>query len=108
MRPLSLLAKVPAIRPIIHRLQINATRAYNVISNNKDLISLFPEIAKEWDYERNDGLDPTKITPASNIKVWWICQNGHHYQAWMSDRTGKHRTGCPYCAGKRKLAEKHG
>ena len=88
--------------------KMQATRTNNVISNNKDLISLFPEIAKEWDYERNDGLDPAKITPASNRKVWWICQNGHHYQAWMSDRTGKHKTGCPYCARKRKLDEKQG
>ena len=78
------------------------TRANNVQLKKKDLVSTHPEIAREWDYERNIDIDPTKITPSSNRKVWWICQKGHHYQAWMSDRTGKHKTGCPYCSGKRK------
>lgn len=31
------------------------TRAYNVKRQGKDLVSLFPEIAKEWDYERYSG-----------------------------------------------------
>ena len=79
------------------------TRAKNTKQDRRDLVSLFPEIAAEWDYERNTGLDPTMLSPSSNHKVWWICQQGHHYRAWMSDRTGRRKTGCPYCAGKRKL-----
>ncbi len=62
----------------------------------------FPEIAAEWDYEKND-FSPSDVTPAANKKVWWICKKKHSYQAWLSDRTGKLKTGCPYCAGKRKL-----
>lgn len=72
-----------------------------VIKNEKDLKTMFPEIAAEWDYERNDGLDPARISFGSNKKGWWICPNGHHYEAWITDRTGKKKTGCPYCAQKR-------
>lgn len=79
------------------------TRAKNTKQDRRDLVSLFPEIAAEWDYERNTGLDPSTLSPSSNHKVWWICHKGHHYRAWMSDRTGRRKTGCPYCAGKRKL-----
>ena len=83
--------------------KMQATRAANIKAKKQDLVSRFPEIAAEWDYERNVGLDPTELTPSSNRKVWWICPKGHHYKAWMSDRTGWRKTGCPYCAGKRKL-----
>lgn len=85
--------------------KMQETRSKNIKENKQDLISLFPEIAKEWDYERNAGLDPSQLMPGSNKKVWWICPKGHHYQAWMGDRTGKRKTGCPYCARKRKLPD---
>ena len=81
------------------------SRKKNRKKQNKDLASLCPEIAKEWDYINNGDLDPSDFSVGSNQKVWWICPKGHHYQAWISDRTGKRRTGCPYCAGKRKLIE---
>ena len=84
-----------------HKMQ--NTRAYNTHFQGKDLVSRFPDIAKEWDYERNVGLDPNYLSSGSNHKVWWTCPNGHHYQAWMNDRTGKRKTGCPYCSGKRKM-----
>ena len=83
--------------------KMQRTRAENIRYTKKDLVSTFPEIASEWDYEHNIGLDPNMLLPGSNRKVWWICKNQHHYQAWMSDRTGARKTGCPYCSGKRKL-----
>ena len=86
-----------------YTMKMQTTRAAQVRLSRKDLVSLFPDIAKEWDYQKNADLDPTEISPGSNRKVWWICPKGHGYQAWMSDRTGKHKTGCPYCAGKRRL-----
>lgn len=63
----------------------------------------FPEIAKDWDYEKNGDLTPNDIAPHSNARVWWKCSNGHSYYALVDSRTGKRKTGCPYCSGKRKL-----
>ena len=47
---------------------------------------------------------PSQLAPYSGKKAWWKCCKGHSYQAWQKDdRTGKRKTGCPYCAGKRKI-----
>ena len=40
-----------------------------------------PLIAKEWDYKKNNGLLPTDVSKGKMIKVYWICLNGHSYQA---------------------------
>jgi hypothetical protein len=56
----------------------------------------FPELLKEWDYERNKK-DPSNVTYGSGLKAWWICSNGHSYPATVCDRTGRRKNGCPDC-----------
>ena len=34
---------------------------------------LYPEIAKEWDYDKNYPLKPDKIPAHTGKKAWWIC-----------------------------------
>jgi len=65
-----------------------------------DLLTKFPEIASEWDYEKNNPLTPDKINPGSKKKVWWTCKKGHSYQATPNSRTSN-GTGCPICAGRK-------
>ena len=66
-------------------------------SNINDLYSINPSLAKEWDYDNNEGLTPKEVLPNSSRKVWWKCENGHSYQSTIYNRTsGK---GCPYCSG---------
>ena len=77
--------------------KIRETWGDRIQKEHKDLVSLFPEIATEWDYERNVGLDPHRLAPNSRNRVWWICPNGHHYQACMSYRVGEHYKGCKEC-----------
>ena len=68
----------------------------------KEPLSLtHPNLAKEWDYDKNDTLKPEQISAGSNRKVWWICPNNHSYCAQPNSR--KNGAGCPYCAGKRVL-----
>lgn len=67
-----------------------------VVSGINDLLTLNPELAKEWNYEKNLGLRPEEITLGSEKKVWWKCSKGHEWQARIIDR---HRgSGCPYCS----------
>ena len=66
-----------------------------------NLLDQFPEIAKEWDYSKNDKL-PEDYLPRSNKKVWWICPKGHSYNSVINNRTSGGAT-CPYCANKRVL-----
>ena len=66
-----------------------------------DLQTINPTLAKEWDYEKNNGLTPSKVLPNSGKKVWWKCSKGHAWQTTIYDRTNGN--GCPYCSGKRVL-----
>lgn len=67
-------------------------------------MSVFPDVAKEWDYYRNDKL-PDDYLPSSNQYVNWICPVGHSYSARINNRTRSHKkgSGCPFCSGKKVL-----
>lgn len=67
-----------------------------------DLASTEPEIAAEWNYEKNGELIPSQVARASGKKVWWKCEQGHEYQMVVGNRTDQGQ-GCPYCSGKRVL-----
>lgn len=67
-----------------------------------DLVTLCPEMVKEWDYERNTGIKPSDMRPGSNTYVWWRCKLGHSWKISPNHRS--HGSGCPYCANKKVLA----
>ena len=74
-----------------------------VLKKAKTLQEEFPEIAKEWNYERNKKLTPDTVASRSSQKVWWCCQKYHHeFQTIISNRTTK-GVNCPYCSNKRVL-----
>ena len=69
------------------------------MKNKKSLLDSHPDIAAQWHPTKNGKLTPEQITAGSHKKVWWICSNGHEWDAIISDRT--RGRGCPYCSGKR-------
>ena len=64
----------------------------------ESLLDLYPDIAAEWNYEKNDT-KPSNYLPHSQKRVWWKCKNGHEYEAKIGNRTSLNR-GCPYCYGR--------
>ena len=72
-----------------------------ILKGYNDLQTVNPILAKEWNYEKNDGLTPVDVMPNSNKKVWWKCPKGHEWQASIADRN--RGRGCPYCIGKKVL-----
>ena len=60
-------------------------------------------ILEEWDSVKNHPRTPASVSHGSRLKVWWVCAQGHHWQAAVYTRTGKH-SGCPVCAGRQVLA----
>ena len=68
------------------------------IKGENDLQTVNPELAKEWIYEKNDGLSPGEVLPNSDKKVWWRCAEGHEWEAQIKTRTKGN--GCPYCSGR--------
>lgn len=69
-----------------------------IISGINDFVTLFPNIAKEWDYEKNQGVLPEKMAPHSGKSAWWKCERGHSWKTTIDSRTLK-GTRCPYCYG---------
>jgi hypothetical protein len=57
-----------------------------------------PELAKEWHPEKNGKVTSSDVTPFSGSKRWWLCKQGHEWEATVANRA-KGR-GCPYCAGR--------
>ena len=68
------------------------------IKGETDLVAINPQLAKEWHPTKNDWLTPEMITTGSGKKVWWLCSNGHEWQATILSR--KSGCGCPYCSGR--------
>lgn len=73
-----------------------------VLKGYNDLATINPKLAKEWNYERNKDLKPDMVTCNSNKKVWWICEKGHEWETYISNRN-KGR-GCAYCAGQKVIS----
>ena len=70
-----------------------------VMPGVNDLATLFPEIAAEWNKEKNTLLCAGDISPGSQKKVWWKCGTcGSDYRTSVASRTNG--TACPVCAGK--------
>ncbi len=67
-----------------------------VVSNS--LTTLNPELAKEWYPTKNGDLNPEKVGPGSNKKVWWKCSkfNEHEWQSVIKNR--KRGDGCTICS----------
>ena len=78
------------------------SKSLSKVRLNNSLQEKFPQVAKEWNYERNGTLTPDKINFGSNRKVWWKCSKGHEWQAVVGSRCSG--IGCPVCSGHQVLA----
>jgi len=67
-------------------------------SFTKSLEESNPELAKQWNYEKNGKLKPSDIVSLSHLKVWWKCEKGHSWRAIVSNRQ-QFNHGCPECYG---------
>ncbi len=72
-----------------------------VIAGENDLLHAAPDIAREWDFEKNGNKTPVNTASASHYKAWWRCSLGHSWQAAVANRY--YGNGCPYCSGKKVL-----
>lgn len=65
------------------------------LKKNCSLFEIEPALIKEWHPSANGQLSPRKVTVGYPEKVWWICEDGHEWQATIKCRM-KGR-GCPVC-----------
>lgn len=55
----------------------------------------YPELLKEWDFERNISSDPYKTQPSSMFEAAWVCVRGHKWSSKVANRT--RGAGCIRC-----------
>ena len=67
----------------------------NAIRKRGSFADNHPELLKEW-YLTKNIISPHEIPSSIDDKVWWICPEGHEYDATPSNRIKG--TGCPYCS----------
>lgn len=90
-----------------HRTSKNFARGCPYCNHRKvwigfnDLKTLRPELAEEWDYDKNIDSDGNKLIPEMfsefNTKdIWWKCKFGHSWKTKIMYRTSDN-TGCPIC-----------
>lgn len=70
-------------------------------TKDKSLQTLFPIIAKEWNYKKN-VITPDLVYPHSNKKYWWICNKNHEWQDTPSHRVERNNS-CPICSNHQVL-----
>ena len=75
---------------------------HKVLSGFNDLATKYPDIAKEWDYEKNNGITPDQVLPGSQKYYYWKCNKGHSFEMTPNQRTSSNSS-CPYCSGHRVL-----
>ena len=104
----TLISYINKIRNLELNIDINIRRDRNDIYNQyinsekeKSLLVVNPIVAAEWHPTKNGKLLPEHVTPSSNKKVWWICKEGHEWEAVINSRNKG--IGCPYCAGKKAI-----
>ena len=74
---------------------------HRLLVGYNDLATRNPTLAAEWHPIQNADLTPKDVFVSSNIKVWWLCQQGH---SWIDTVNHRHSgRNCPYCSGKRIL-----
>lgn len=91
----------------IHRDSQQIWKEYLNSKAQNSLLVKFPNIAAEWDYEKN-SITPDVVTPFSRKKVHRICPDcGNRYEMVVGDRTGEKHCGCPPCGLAKRSQQQH-
>ena len=86
---------------ILNRIRNNTGCPYcsnqKLLEGFNDFATTNPELAKEWNYEKNYPLVPTQIISGGKVKYWWKCLKcNYEWNAQISSR--KQGGGCPKCS----------
>ena len=76
-------------------------RLDKIANSENSLLFLNHKLALEWHPTQNDELKPEMVTPNCNIKVWWLGECGHEWEATVGARS--RGSGCPICSNRRRL-----
>lgn len=69
------------------------------VENN--LLATQPELVAQFHPTKNPTLDPSKLLPNSEVRVWWLDTTcGHEWETTLATRAAL-KANCPYCANQK-------
>lgn len=71
-----------------------------LVKGYNDLATTHPELAAEWDYDRNGELRPSDVLAGSTRAVWWKCSKCHGVWQCKVVNRKLNAVRCPYCRKK--------
>lgn len=78
--------------------KISAARSR--VKPGNSLAEAYPEVASEWDYERNEKT-PSQVSAHAKASAYWVCTKHEKPFKWSAaiySRTARNPSGCPACA----------
>lgn len=82
-------------------------RGWYAFPGFNDLASKRPDLAAQWNYEKNSGLKPEQVTVGTKKKVWWLLpyddpNTGKHFDfEWVAAICDRNNgDGCPFTANR--------
>lgn len=94
----------PAVDVDVKRDSVDILSQYAYLREVDSLSVNYPDLVKEWDFDKNGVLTPDMVSAHSHDVVWWKCEHGHSWLQQVGARTRKKATGCPYCSGRAVLS----
>ncbi len=67
-----------------------------LIPGENDFATRYPHLTSEIAWDKNQGFSPTSVFPSNPKTIWWVCTEGHEWQASINSRAIS-GSGCPYC-----------
>lgn len=69
-----------------------------VVAGENSISATHPEVAMEWHPTKNGTVTPEGVSKGSRMMAWWVCKEGHEWQASVCNRSAKNSR-CPLCSG---------
>lgn len=70
---------------------------------HNSIVNKYPQIFEEWHPLKNKDIDPSKLAPGSEVRVWWLCKKNknHEWESIIGNRCRQTESrGCPFCQNK--------
>lgn len=85
----------------IERDELDIRAQYFTGSSSRSFAEHFPELLKDWDYEKNGKLNPHSLSVSSGVYVWWKCHIcGYEWKQRVAARSKG--VGCEKCGYKKR------
>lgn len=87
-----------------HRDRLLIQEQYFEKQRKDSLLYKYPNIAKEWNQEKNGNITPDMVNCGSNERYSWKCTScGYEWETSIANRCSKN-SGCPRCSNRLRLS----